>query len=320
MLERDRQLAQFRFERGQESMLSRALTMRGWAVPSQSPPIRSSSINFSPGRSPISSIAISPSGLSSSATIRPESSIISRARSMIRTGSPMSSNRTSPSPGQRAGLDDQLRGFGNGHEITGRFAVRDRHRTAGGDLLAEARNDRAARAEHVAEADTAIARLLLRCGASLDDQLADALGRPHHIRRPNRLVGAHENELANAATFARQSRRERAQHIIANARDRIALHHWHMLVRGRMEHRIDGMTPEHALALTFVGYVHEFGRNFNREILAPNDFPKLDIDEIERVLGVLGKDDEARPLANDLPARVRSRSIRLRPSRALGSQ
>ena len=208
--------------------------------------------------------------------------------------------------GESAGLDDQLRGFGNGHEVTSRLAVSDRHWTADGDLLAEAGNDGAARAEHVAEADAAIARLLLRRRASLHDQFADALGRPHHVRWPNRLVRADEDELANAAAFGGHSRRKRAQDIVPDASDRIALHHWHMLVRSGMEHRVDGITPEHPLALTFVGDVHELGPNFNRELLAPNDFPKLDIDRVEGVLGMLGKDDEARPLADDLPAEFAS--------------
>ncbi|MNY48018.1 hypothetical protein D3C86_1833230 [compost metagenome] len=43
----------------------------------------------------------------------------------------------------RAGLDDQLRGFGNGHEVSGDFRMGDRQRSAGLDLFMKQRNDRA---------------------------------------------------------------------------------------------------------------------------------------------------------------------------------
>ena len=52
--------------------------------------LNSSSWNFSPGRAPTISIAMSRSGS------RPESRIIVSASSMIRTGSPISSTNTSP--------------------------------------------------------------------------------------------------------------------------------------------------------------------------------------------------------------------------------
>ena len=48
------------------------------------------------GLRPVIESSISPSGLSALRTVKPERSIIRRARSAIRTGSPMSSRKTSP--------------------------------------------------------------------------------------------------------------------------------------------------------------------------------------------------------------------------------
>ena len=53
-------------------------------------------VSFSPGRSPVITMSISPSGLDSSRSDRPESSIMRFAKSAIFTDSPISSTNTSP--------------------------------------------------------------------------------------------------------------------------------------------------------------------------------------------------------------------------------
>ncbi len=98
------------------------------------------------GASPVNTIGT----LSGSA---PESRIMSRARSTIRTGSPMSSTRISPLAPLQAGLQQQLGRLRDRHEEARDLGMRDRHRPAAGDLLAEAGNDAAGAAEHVAEPD-----------------------------------------------------------------------------------------------------------------------------------------------------------------------
>ena len=51
------------------------------------------------------------------------------------------------------GLQDELDGFGDGHEVAAHLGMGDGDRTAGGDLLLEDGDDAAVGAEHVAEAD-----------------------------------------------------------------------------------------------------------------------------------------------------------------------
>ena len=80
----------------QDIFSSLAFMMRGCKVGWGSLPISSSSNNFSPGRRPVISIAMSPSGLASVRSLRPESSIMRWAKSMIFTDSPMSNTNTSP--------------------------------------------------------------------------------------------------------------------------------------------------------------------------------------------------------------------------------
>ena len=54
---------------------------------------------------------------------------------------------------QGAGLEDELGGFGNGHEIAAHFGVGDGDGAAGGDLLLEDGDDAAVGAQDVAKAD-----------------------------------------------------------------------------------------------------------------------------------------------------------------------
>ena len=70
--------------------------IRSCAVAETFSPISNSSYSFSPSCSPTNLISMSPSGLSSSQTLKPAISIILRARSTIFTDSPMSRTKTSP--------------------------------------------------------------------------------------------------------------------------------------------------------------------------------------------------------------------------------
>ena len=88
------------------------------------------------------------------------------ARSMILTGSPMSRTKTSPLSPIAPGLDDELHGLGDRHEVARHVRVRDGHRPAARDLAAEERDDAAGRAEDVAEADGDEAASPFRRGAA----------------------------------------------------------------------------------------------------------------------------------------------------------
>src|SRR5262249_8506040 len=94
---------------------------------------------------------------------------------------------------QCAGLDDQLHGLRDQHEIACRLPVGDRERTTGGYLLTPDRNHRAPAIENVAEAHRYVFRLRPR-GQILNDQLGDALGRAHDRARVNGFVAGDKDE------------------------------------------------------------------------------------------------------------------------------
>ena len=140
--------------------------------------------------------------------------------------------------GHGAGLDHQLRRLGNGHEVAGDVGVGERDRPAALDLFAEQRHHRAARSEHVAEADHRKARCPAALRHRLQHQLGKPLARPHHIRRAHRLVGTDQHEVADAVFGRGLDGHQRAQHIVAHAFGRIVLDQRHMLVGRRMVDRI----------------------------------------------------------------------------------
>ena len=180
---------------------------------------------------------------------RPDSSIIARASSMIRTGSPMSSTNTSAPPRrdrradlprrgrrrERAGADDQLDGLGDRHEVARHALVGDRHRAAALDLAAEDRHDAAGGAEHVAEAHGRVARLREARGGRVERELGERLGGAHHGRRRDRLVGRDEHEAADAELAGDVRDDARGDRVVAHRLDRVGLHQPDVLVGGGVE-------------------------------------------------------------------------------------
>ena len=117
--------------------------------------------------------------------------------------------------------------------------MRDGHRAAARDLLAEARDHAAGAAEHVAEAH----EHELRAAAlqALADHLGEALGRAHHVGRIDRLVGGHQHELLDPRRDRRARQHARAVGVVAHRLPRVGLlHQRHVLVRRRRGRRRAG--------------------------------------------------------------------------------
>ena len=146
-------------------------------------------------------------------------------------------------------LQNQLGGFGNGHEIAADVRMGQRHRPACLDLVAEQRNDRTARIEHVAEPDGGKHRvahealpLLVRHGVGLaeglDDHFGEALGCPHDVGRAHGLVGRNQHETSDPVADSRARDIERADRVGLETLDRIGLDNGHMLVGRGMENHV----------------------------------------------------------------------------------
>ena len=137
---------------------------------------------------------------------------MSRARSTIFTGSPMSSTKISPPLPMQTGLQHELRRLGDRHEVARDLRVGHRDRAAARDLLAEASGSRCrcCRARCRSAPMTkrvpsgALQRLARRISAS-------ALGRAHHVGRVDRLVGRDQHESLDARALGRLGPRRRCR-------------------------------------------------------------------------------------------------------------
>ena len=132
-----------------------------------------------------------------SMSLRPDIRIRVWATSTIFTCSPISSTMTSPSTADGGGLEDELAGLGDQHEEALDVGVGDRDRAAALDLGREGVHDRAARAEHVAEAHRHVA-----AGAAAGEVGGEPLGDPlavaEHAGGVGGLVGGDVDEGPDA--------------------------------------------------------------------------------------------------------------------------
>jgi hypothetical protein len=201
----------------------------------------------------------------------------------------------------RPGLDDELYGLRDGHEVALHVRVRDRDRPAPGDLAPEERDDAARGAEHVAEADGDEARAVrpARRGG-LDQPLAEGLRLAEHVLRSHRLVGGDEHEALHAALGGDLGDDPRANDVVSHRLERVRLHERDVLVGGRVEDDIGAVAVEEPPDLHPVLDVgeHGYGRREAPLVL------QLALDRHERVLGVLHEDDLRGAERGDLAAEL----------------
>jgi len=144
--------------------------------------------------------------------------------------------------GHRASLDDELRGFRNGHEVAGYLRMCQGNGAAFLDLLPEKRHDGSGRTEYIPKADHgkigshSVGRRL-RC-ERLQNHLRQSLAGPHHVRGTHGLVCTDQHEIRNAAFIGRARRDQRTHDIVLDAFHGIMFDKGHMLVSGCMIERV----------------------------------------------------------------------------------
>ena len=147
---------------------------------------------------------------------------------------------------ETAGLEHQVHGLRDGHEVPRHVRMGHRDRAAALDLSLEERHDAAAAAEHVAEAHrrakapTASARAASRTIIS-----AIRLVAPMTLVGCHGLVGRDQHEALDARRRARVRRASRVPTtLLADRLGRMRLHQRHVLVRRRVEHDRRAMRRE----------------------------------------------------------------------------
>ena len=137
--------------------------------------------------------------------------------------------------GEGAGLDDEARGLGDGHEIARDLRVGHRDLALLPDLLLEQRDHAAIAAEDIAKPHGGEFRQRIADAEGLDHQLGDPFRRTHDIGRVDRLVGRDQDEMAHPVARRRLGDIVRAKDIVLDRFARAVLHQGNMLVRRCME-------------------------------------------------------------------------------------
>ena len=203
-------------------------------------------------------------------------------------------------------LQHQLPSLGYGHEVADDVPVGDRDRTAATDLLLKQRHDRTRGSQHVAEAHHAEARLGGPLLQRLQDELRQAFGGAHDVRRVDRLVGRDQHEGFNPGLERRFRGVPGADHVVVNAFDHVVLDDRHVLVSGGV---VDGLHAERGQDLAHpvpVMRIAQERHDLHRQLLMRRDFLQLALDVVQRQLRHLEQHQAAGAQADDLPAQFRA--------------
>ncbi|MNF58708.1 hypothetical protein D3C84_402760 [compost metagenome] len=217
-----------------------------------------------------------------------------------------------------AGLDHQLRRFGDGHEIAGDLRMSYGHRPTTLDLLAEQRDHRAGRTQHIAETHHGKAGLVdlmhtagivveQGCGLAterLQHHLSQTLGAAHHIGRPYRLVGGDQHKMLDPGLDGRLSGVQGAEHIVQHALGNIVLDYRHMLIGCRVVNSIHLPSTHHVQQALRITNRTEDRHQLQVERLALDTPLQLLMDAVQIELAVLEQDQRGRRLGEDLPAQL----------------
>ena len=139
------------------------------------------------------------------------------------------------------GLQHQLRGFGDGHEVAGDVGMGECDRPALGNLLAKQGHHRARRPQHVAKphhGETGANRRTVLMGQGLQHHFAQTLAGPHDIGGPHRLVGADQHKVGHPCFQRSLGAGPRAPHVVVQALGDVVLDQRYVLVGRGVVHGV----------------------------------------------------------------------------------
>ena len=167
-------------------------------------------------------------------------------------------NEDLASTGHGTGLQHQLGGLGDGHEIAGDIGVGHGQRAPGRQLAPKQRHHAPAGTQHIAKADHAEAgRRAMRgclCGHRLQHQFRHAFAGAHDIGWPDGLVGGDQHKTGNPTGYCGLRHVQRAKHIVVDAHRRVGLHNRNMFVGRGMVNRMGAVGLAYLMQPLHIGH------------------------------------------------------------------
>ena len=194
-------------------------------------------------------------------------------------------------------LQNELRGFGDGHEVARHVGVGDGDGAAPADLLFEGGDDASPAAEDIAEADGDEGAPLSCAGRRrADDHLGDALGGAHDGGGVDGLVGGDVDEDFDGVFKRQLSEVRRAEDVVEYCLLGVLLHQRDVLVRGGVEDDLRMEAFEDAGQPLAVAHVGDYGGEWKAEVLGA----QLLLDLEEAVLSPSEQDEARRGEGDEL--------------------
>ncbi len=205
----------------------------------------------------------------------------------------------------RTRLDNKLCSLRNRHEVPDDIRVRHRHRPTGSDLRPEQRHHRAARTEHVAEADdTEAGPHAGVLGERLQTQLRHPLAGTHDIGRPHGLVGGDQHERVHIGANRGLRGDPRTDGVVQYAFRHIEFDDRHMLVGGSMVnglHAVARHDPEYPIPVL---HRAEYRDQLYREVLRCNGLLQFVLKSVQGEFRLFIQHQARRLVLDDLPAEL----------------
>src|SRR5690606_10053187 len=201
-------------------------------------------------------------------------------------------------PAVAGGLQDELGGLRDGHEVPDHVGVRHGDGPAGCDLALEDGYHAAAAAQHVAEADRH--ELLVRAGAPgrvLHQVLDEPLGGAHDRGGVHRLVRRDVHEVGDAVLERELDEVAAADYVVEDRLFRVLLHERHVLVSSGMEDDVGAVAVEDVVEPGAV-------LDGTDDAVVPDLGPvavELSFERVDAVLAVAEEDQVGGVEAADLP-------------------
>ena len=203
-----------------------------------------------------------------------------------------------------AGLDNQLRRFGNGHEVAGNVLVSQGNRAAFGNLFFKYRNNGTGRTQYIAETHHAEACFLFRLGGKgLQAEFGHAFAGAHGVGRTDGFVGGNQNKGGNACIYGSLRTAECAEHVVLNAFDGVELYHWNVFVGCGMINGVDVIGLHDAAKAFFVLNRTQKRYDFNLAALRGLGFAQLFVYAVQGEFGQFKQQQFGRPAIENLTAK-----------------
>ncbi|OPZ73973.1 MAG: hypothetical protein BWY80_00762 [Firmicutes bacterium ADurb.Bin456] len=184
-------------------------------------------------------------------------------------------------PGHGPGLDYQLDGFGNGHEVALHLRVGHRYGSAGGNLPAEKRHHAAVAAQHVAEADGGEDGFA--GGVFLpDNEFGQSFGGAHDAGGIDRLVGGNHYKHFGPEAASCPGCVAGAQDVCLHCFGGVELHQGHVFMGGGME---DNVRPVLLEDCVYPGLVPNIG-NLDGQGNSGKTILQIQTDAVDAVFAV----------------------------------